>query len=138
MDWTDPSQMVTPHFSLHDCLWLPSWKQLAVPSIPEQTNLLALCALLEQVRSALGDKPIRIHCMLRPAAYNSSVGGAPRSAHIEGMAADFDVQGLVCDDVRATLEPLLESLNCRMECNPGSDWVHLDLAQVTYRRYFVP
>lgn len=138
VDWTNPAEMVSPFFSVAECCWLPSWKQLAVPTPPQAANLILLCQLLEKVRAFAG-APIRVHCMLRPPAYNASVGGAANSAHMDGLACDFDVQGLSCDDAKQAFLPQLEGWGCRMEANPpGSGWVHLDLRPVGSARYFIP
>lgn len=130
----------SPHFLWAELLWLPRWGVWWMPSAPETTNLQRVANLLEKVRTLCGDRPISIHCAIRPALYNVLVGGATRSAHIEGLAVDFSIAGLHCDDVRAVLHPHLETLGCRMEDAPGSDWIHLDLRPVPPggSRFFKP
>ena len=48
---------------------------------------------LERLRSLIGDRPIRIVSGYRSPASNRAVGGAPRSLHLSGRAADIP-QGL--------------------------------------------
>lgn len=139
MDWTNPQVKVTEHFTVKDCLWLPSWEILHIPSAKEQENLTRTCEALEFVRYALGAKPTVVHCMIRPTAvncpgserhgqdYNAFVKGAKRSAHIPGLAVDFHIVGTECDLVRARLRPRLEEFEICMEDLPGSSWVHIDL-----------
>jgi len=150
LSWTNPAARVTDNFVVRECCWLPSWGVMHVPDSHEQANLIKTCLLLEKVRALVG-KPVRVHCMIRPRVtsspgglhdgqdYNSFVGGAPQSAHVVGLAADFDVPGMSCDDLRELLFPHLEALGCRMENSPHSAWVHLDLrAPGPGGRYFKP
>lgn len=65
-----------------------------------------LVTALEDIRSALGGQPVRIHSAYRPPGYNRQVDGALHSAHIDGLAADLQVIGVpssrlleVCDQV---------------------------------------
>ena len=134
---------ISKHFTWREALWLPSWGREAT----EQDGLTdAVCvdladlfAVMEVVRRLCGDRPINVHCAYRPAAYNKEVGGATRSAHITGQAVDFDVAGMSCDEVRALLLPSLPKLGMRMECKPGSNWVHVDRADDRPgARYFIP
>lgn len=150
IDWTDPTSLVTPHFSVHNMLFLPQWNRLANESDglddDVKANLIDLANRMETVRESLGGNPIRVHCCLRPTLYNAlpSVGGAADSSHIAntGCAAmDWD-NGLNCDDVRQKILDLglLDSLNMRMEDSPGSNWVHLDtrIPLQGHNRFFKP
>jgi uncharacterized protein YcbK (DUF882 family) len=130
--------MVTEHFSVKECCWLPTWEILHDATPEEQANLIMTCELLEKVHALFG--PVHVHCMIRPDEYNEVVGGAPDSAHIKGLAVDFDVEGVKCDIIRRALMQKIEPWNCRMENRPGSDWVHLDLAPVPPggHRFFIP
>lgn len=48
---------------------------------------------LQKLRERLG-KPILINSAYRTPAYNKRVGGAPKSQHMLGLAADVQVKGL--------------------------------------------
>jgi zinc D-Ala-D-Ala carboxypeptidase len=63
------------------------------PSLGVLDNLRRLASLLEQVRTAV-DRPIRVSSGYRCAALNRAVGGAPASAHMNGLAADISAPGL--------------------------------------------
>jgi zinc D-Ala-D-Ala carboxypeptidase len=137
-------QQITPHFTFHEALWLPTWGREAKPTdglTPAVvSNLKRIFAKLEQVRGIF-NKPITIHCAYRPVEYNKLVKGAPNSAHLHGLAVDFDVKDYSCDIVKKLLEPRLEEFGIRMERNgTGADWVHLDLYPVgpSGQRYFIP
>jgi len=135
--------MITPHFSWKEALFLPTWNRMANTSdgLNDQVkaNLTKVFSVLEEIRTLWGNKPITISCAYRPKAYNAlpSIGGAPKSAHIDGMAIDFYISGVKCDEVRKTLIPLLDTFKIRMEHKDGSNWVHIDIRQST-PRYFIP
>lgn len=149
LSWTNPAARVTDHITVRECCWLPSWGVLHIADSFEQANLIKTCLLLEKVRTLVG-APLRIHCMIRPRSvntpgglhdghdYNTFVGGASQSAHIVGLAVDFDVPGTSCDDLRKLLVGHLEEWGARCEDKPGSSWVHLDLAPVKHERFFKP
>jgi uncharacterized protein YcbK (DUF882 family) len=44
---------------------------------------------LEEVRAALGGRPMRVLSWYRCRSYNAKVGGAPNSQHLLGRAVDF-------------------------------------------------
>ncbi len=52
-----------------------------------------LVIMLQQIRDHFG-KPVIINSAYRNAAYNKKIGGASRSQHIYGKAADITIQGL--------------------------------------------
>ena len=150
-DWTDPTSMVSNHFSVKECTLLPSWGVMHQTSAAEQANIARTAQVMDQVRELLG-RPMNIHCWIRPTQANcpgSSHDGdnytvaagstAPHSAHIIGLAVDFDC-GEDCDTTRQTLMPVLESMGLRMENRPQSNWVHLDIAEVPPggHRFFIP
>lgn len=149
----DLTKNITPHFTWREALWLPSWRRAAseqdILSHGGQKlldELVATFTMLEKVRVLLGNKSITIHCAFRPADYNAAIGGAKRSAHVEGMAVDFSADvtddrvrdGKDCDKIREILLPKLAELGVRMENNGkdskfaavkgqvGAGWVHLD------------
>lgn len=53
-------------------------------------NLIKLAGFLEDVRALLGDKVINISSGYRSPAVNAGVGGAAKSHHLRGLAADFN------------------------------------------------
>lgn len=140
---------ITPHFTSHDSLYLPSWNVEHIPTEVEKSNLLITFQKLELIRDFLGGKPVNVHCALRPILnnptssyhsqdYNQFVGGSKNSAHKIGKAIDFHVVGISCDEVRAKLLPKLEEFNIRIENNPGSTWVHFDTFPPNPNRFFKP
>lgn len=132
---------ITPHFTWREALYLPQWNREAGAddglTDKVKQELIKVFDRLERIRGFLGSKPVIIHCAFRPVEYNKLIGGAPASAHIEGKAVDFHIQGLDCDVVRDFLKLNLDLLGIRLEDNPGSNWVHIDTRD-SNNRYFKP
>lgn len=59
---------------------------------------------LEEVRSRLGNQPLRVHSWYRPPHINRAVGGASRSRHVLGDAIDFSHSTLTPAQVRQRLD----------------------------------
>ena len=60
----------------------------------------ALVDALEMFR-ALAGKPVIVNSAYRCAQYNSQVGGAAKSQHVEGLAADIRVMGMTAVQLEA-------------------------------------
>lgn len=54
---------------------------------------------LEELRVAIGDRPIKIRSGYRSESYNEMVGGAKRSQHMHGKAADIVVEGMASTEL---------------------------------------
>ena len=126
IDWTDGSCLVTPHFTVSEALTLHNWNRLATRDdgfVPQ--DMLETCQMMEKIRDFLGC-PINVHCMFISPAYNLEINAPKLDVHALSMACDFDaLPTLSCDDVKAKLQPQLESLNIRME-QGTTNWVHCD------------
>lgn len=113
------------NFIWKDALWLSKWKVYAVPSVEQENEIVKIAFKLQQIRDFFG-LAINAVSWLRPTAYNVLIGGATDSAHMYGMAVDFVVENVNCDEIRRQLLPKLDELKIRMEDRPGSNWVHID------------
>ncbi len=90
---------MTPHFTLAE-LTATSHRQFDnTPNADEMANLRRLAEFLEQVRKALGGKPVMINSGFRSKAVNDSVGSKDTSQHRIGCAADIRVPGMTPDAV---------------------------------------
>jgi hypothetical protein len=67
---------------------------LNVPNNAEKENLIRLAELLEQVKSAVGGKPVMINSAFRSKQTNDAVGSKDTSQHRLGCAADLRVPGM--------------------------------------------
>lgn len=100
-------------------------------------NLQQLLSALNQFRSVYG-KPMIVTSGYRTPEHNASVGGAPNSAHIFCMAADFsDPDRKLAEFCLANLD-LLEKCGLYME-DPSftPNWVHLQIRKA-HMRVFIP
>ena len=91
--------MLTPHFSLEELTVTNHREFDNTPNDLEKNNLNRLAALLEQVKEALGGKPIMVNSAFRSKQVNDSVGSKDTSQHRLGCAADIRVPGMTPDAV---------------------------------------
>lgn len=130
-------------FRWKEALYLPRWGVLAMPTKAQFEGIIKLATRLELARGRVA-APWTVTSWLRPKMYNIwphpyGVKGAAASAHMDGLAIDFQVFGMKADEVRETLKPNLELYGLRMEDLPGSSWVHLDCREpVLGNRFFKP
>jgi len=88
---------LTEHFSLEelthsDAAVRHGWDN--IPNGDEIANLTRLAQLLEQVKTAVGNKPVMINSGFRSKQVNDSVGSKDSSQHRLGCAADIRVPGM--------------------------------------------
>lgn len=67
--------------------------ELACPHCGANLCTPELLDALERMRAAVG-KPVVVNSAYRCLTHNQAVGGAPKSQHMEGLAADIHVQGV--------------------------------------------
>lgn len=150
INWSNPTDKVSDHFTVKECLFLPKWNRLATESDgltdAIKTNLINTCDAMDTVRDYFGAS-INTHCMFRPELYNILVKGAKSSAHLFGQACDFDVSGKTCKEVQDKIlaDKKLEIWLMRMEDNTKDNtilptWIHLDLRTPLpgHPRFFKP
>ena len=89
-------------------------------------NLLELAKNLQVLRDEV-KKPIKITSGYRPAELNAKVGGATKSRHITGQAADFKIEGYTPKQVAAIIEKLIAEGKIKQGgLGTYSTWVHYD------------
>jgi zinc D-Ala-D-Ala carboxypeptidase len=142
INWLNPHEQVTEHFTVFDCLWLGKWARLARESdgldFDIKNSLIKTCMLGEEVRKILG-VPMIVTSMYRPPAYAKLVGSTEKSPHCFGVAMDFALSPVTrIEAAKAILQPLLETLECRME-HGTTTWIHIDRRPPgPSGRYFLP
>jgi len=99
-------------FTCHD----GSGKVLYVPALIDK---------LQKLRGLLG-KPIRIVSAYRTPEYNAKCGGAPKSQHMEGTAADIKVSGISPLDVAKAAETV-GFTGIGVYTHSGNSFVHCDV-----------
>lgn len=93
---------LSPHFTLAELTFSATAARKGIPNVapPEIVDQLILTAdRMEQVRTLLGGKPIRVLSGYRSPAVNTAVGGSKTSAHRTGHAVDF-----ICPDFGTSAE----------------------------------
>lgn len=89
-------------------------------------NLIELAKNLQVLRDEV-NKPIKITSGYRPAELNAKVGGASKSRHITGQAADFKIEGYTPKQVAAIIEKLIAAGKMKQGgIGTYSTWVHYD------------
>ena len=90
-------------------------------------NLLELAKNLQVLRDEV-KKPIKITSGYRPSELNAKVGGATKSRHITGEAADFKIEGYTPKQVAAIIEKLIAEGKMKQGgLGTYSTWVHYDV-----------
>ena len=90
-------------------------------------NLLELAKNLQVLRDEV-KKPIKITSGYRPAEHNAKIGGATKSRHITGQAADFKIEGYTPKQVAAIIEKLIAAGKMKQGgLGTYSTWVHYDV-----------
>lgn len=88
--------LLSQHFSLEEMTLSQEAARKGLSNQPTPRaleNLKRITATLEEIRTLVG-KPINISSGYRSPAVNAAVGGAAKSAHVLGLAADINVGGL--------------------------------------------
>jgi uncharacterized protein YcbK (DUF882 family) len=120
---------LTPHFKLREFLHNGSHEGVTSEIVE---NLKELAQSLEEVRTLLGDKPIKITSGFRSWKHHveiyrdmgiTDLDAIPQgSYHLTGRAADFIVIGMPSSEARKILDPIWHGGMER-----GTKHVHLDL-----------
>lgn len=90
---------LSPHFTLEELTTTDHREFDNTPSAFEIANLTRLANFLEQVKAALGGKPVMINSAFRSKQVNDAVGSKDTSQHRVGCAADIRVPGVTPDQV---------------------------------------
>ena len=90
---------LSPNFTLDELIHTDHRQFDNTPNATEIANLTRLAALLEQVRTEIGNKPIMVNSAFRSKQVNDAVGSKDTSQHRIGCAADIRVPGMTPDVV---------------------------------------
>jgi len=90
---------MTPHFTLAELTITDHREFKNEPNPSEIANLQRLAGLLEQVKVAIGGKPVMVNSAFRSKQVNDAVGSKDTSQHRLGCAADIRVPGMTPDQV---------------------------------------
>jgi len=117
---------MTPNFTLDELTFSDTAVRLGIDNSPSPEilkNLLTLANGLEDIRTLLGDKPLRISSGYRCKILNNVIGGSRTSAHMEGFAADF-----TCREYGSPLKIVQALARMALSCDQliqEGTWVHV-------------
>jgi hypothetical protein len=94
---------LTEHFTLEELTHTDHREFDNEPNEAELENIKRLAAFLEEVKTALGGKPIMVNSAFRSKQVNDAVGSKDTSQHRIGCAADIRVPGVTPDEVVKTI-----------------------------------
>ena len=90
-------------------------------------NIFELAKNLQVLRDEV-KKPIKITSGYRPAEHNAKIGGATKSRHITGEAADLKIEGYTPKQVAAIIEKLIAAGKMKQGgLGIYSTWIHYDV-----------
>lgn len=93
----NPTDKLSEHFTYEELIRSDAAARLGVENTPndaEIENLKRLAALLEEVKKAVGGKPVMINSGFRSKPVNDAVGSKDTSQHRLGCAADLRIPGM--------------------------------------------
>lgn len=94
---------LTPHFTLEELTHTDHRQYDNTPNEQELANLQRLATFLEEVKSALGGRPVMVNSAFRSKQVNDAVGSKDTSQHRSGCAVDIRVPQLTPDEVVKTI-----------------------------------
>jgi zinc D-Ala-D-Ala carboxypeptidase len=94
---------LTKHFTLEELTHTDHREFDNEPNETELENIKRLAAFLEEVKTALGGRPIMVNSAFRSKQVNDAVGSKDTSQHRIGCAADIRVPGVTPDEVVKTI-----------------------------------
>ena len=123
---------MTPHFTLAELTHTDHRSLDNTPNDQEKANLMRLAEFLEQVKSALGDKPVMVNSAFRSKQVNDAVGSKDTSQHRLGCAADLRVPGMTPDAVVRAI--LAANLPFDQIIREFDAWTHISIPNSTALR----
>ena len=116
---------LSEHFTLEELTHTDHREFDNTPNDAEMANLVRLADFLEEVKSALGDKPVIINSAFRSKQVNDAVGSKDTSQHRIGCAADIRVPGMTPDEVVKTI--IASGLGYDQIIREFDRWTHLSV-----------
>jgi putative chitinase len=116
---------LSEHFTLEELSHTDHREFDNTPNDAEMANLVRLADFLEEVKSALGGKPVMINSAFRSKAVNDAVGSSDKSQHRIGCAADIRVPGMTLDQVVKTI--IASGLGYDQIIREFDRWTHVSI-----------
>jgi hypothetical protein len=116
---------LTEHFTLEELTHTDHREFSNEPNESEIENIKRLAGFLEQVKTALGGKPVMVNSAFRSKEVNDAVGSKDSSQHRVGCAADIRVPGMTPDEVVKTI--MASDLQYDQIIREFDRWTHISV-----------
>jgi zinc D-Ala-D-Ala carboxypeptidase len=116
---------LTEHFTLEELTHTDHRQFDNEPNEAELENIKRLAAFLEEVKTALGGRPIMVNSAFRSKQVNDAVGSKDTSQHRIGCAADIRVPGVTPDEVVKTI--IASGLPFDQVIREFDRWTHISI-----------
>lgn len=129
---------LTDHFTLDEFIASATAERLGIsnkPDVEAMRRLYEVASMLEKIRALCNHRPVLITSGYRSPELNKAIGGAAKSAHMEGRAVDFKIPkfGTPLEIVERIL---LSQLDFDQIIYEGS-WVHLAISDHPRRQALI-
>ena len=119
---------LTEHFTLEELTHTDHREFDNTPNETELENLKRLAAFLEEVKTALGGKPVMVNSAFRSKQVNDAVGSKDSSQHRIGCAVDIRVPQLTPDEVVKTI--VASGLPYDQLIREFDRWTHISIPNI--------
>jgi hypothetical protein len=116
---------LTEHFTLEELTHTDHREFDNEPNEAELENIKRLAAFLEEVKTALGGRPIMVNSAFRSKQVNDAVGSKDTSQHRIGCAADIRVPGVTPNEVVKTI--IAAGLSYDQVIREFDRWTHVSI-----------
>ena len=116
---------LTEHFTLEELTHTDHREFDNEPNEAELENIKRLAAFLEEVKTALGGRPIMVNSAFRSKQVNDAVGSKDTSQHRIGCAADIRVPQMTPDEVVKTI--IASGLGYDQVIREFDRWTHISI-----------
>lgn len=122
---------LSEHFTLEELTATSHREFDNTPNATEIANLTRLAAMLEQVKTLLGGKPVMINSGFRSKQVNDSVGSKDTSQHRIGCAADIRVPGMTPNEVVKAI--IASDIGYDQLIREFDSWTHISVPDMLAR-----
>ena len=119
---------LTEHFTLEELTHTDHREFDNTPNETELENLKRLAAFLEEVKQALGGRPVMVNSAFRSKQVNDAVGSKDTSQHRIGCAVDIRVPQLTPDQVVQTIRA--SGLGYDQLIREFDRWTHVSIPNI--------
>ena len=119
---------LTEHFTLEELTHTDHREFDNTPNETELENLKRLAAFLEEVKQALGGRPVMVNSAFRSKQVNDAVGSKDTSQHRIGCAVDIRVPELTPDQVVKTI--MASGLGYDQLIREFDRWTHVSIPNI--------